>query len=211
MRVIVLVMTLLAVAPISSQTSAPQVYGLDPYKPSDAELLRKYGSTLVAQTPLLELAKLDPYKPSHAALLRDIGGAIPWWGLWYPYQPTHSSLVPFPATGRSTPAPNVLVFFVGRLPAENGPSGSSPTAAAPPSSSTSIATTLRPESNDGVWISYAGQRWISAGEAVPFSAAEFTRVGQYGRFPVYQRARVSGAVIYLPTREELVAPYRLKP
>ena len=35
-------------------------YGLDPYKPSDAAILRTYGGTLVQQTPLLELRQLDP-------------------------------------------------------------------------------------------------------------------------------------------------------
>jgi hypothetical protein len=37
-----------------------RIYGLDPYKPSDAELLRKYGSVLATRTPLLDLRRLDP-------------------------------------------------------------------------------------------------------------------------------------------------------
>ena len=73
MRVTAILMTvaLLAAAPAAAQTSIPEEhpYGLDPYKPSDAAILRTWGSTLVAQTPLLELRHLDPYKPSHAALL----------------------------------------------------------------------------------------------------------------------------------------------
>ena len=88
---------LVCVSIASAQTSASDEhpYGLDPYKPSDATLLRDYGDTLVAQTPLSELRKLDPYKPSHAALLRDIGGAMPLWGIvWYP-GPVPSSLMPF--------------------------------------------------------------------------------------------------------------------
>jgi hypothetical protein len=104
---IALSLTLLAVVPASAQAPAPaqappvqHPYGLDPYKPSDAALLRNYGATLVAQTPLLELAKLDPYKPSDAALLRQIGGAIPLWGLvWYPAPSGFAPLTPFPATG----------------------------------------------------------------------------------------------------------------
>ena len=56
----------------------------NPYKPSDAALLRDFGATLVAHTPLQELRRLDPYKPSEAALLRQLGGAFPLWGLeWY--------------------------------------------------------------------------------------------------------------------------------
>jgi hypothetical protein len=37
------------------------------------------------------------------------------------------------------------------------------------------------------------------------------RVGQYGVFPVFRRAGVHEDVIYVPTREGLIAPYRLKP
>jgi hypothetical protein len=84
---IAIFVTLLAVVPASGQSpaSAQLPYGLDPYKPSDAALLRQYGDTLLAQTPLLELRKLDPYIPSHAALLRQLGGGLPLWGLgWYP-------------------------------------------------------------------------------------------------------------------------------
>ena len=64
MRVTAILMTvaLLAAAPAAAQTSIPEEhpYGLDPYKPSDAAILRTWGSTLVAQTPLLELRHLDP-------------------------------------------------------------------------------------------------------------------------------------------------------
>ena len=81
------VVTLLAVVPASGQTpraepppAAEHPYGLDPYNPSDAALLREFGVTLVSQTPLAELRKLDPYKPSHAALLRQLGGGIPFGG-----------------------------------------------------------------------------------------------------------------------------------
>jgi hypothetical protein len=77
---LVLTITLHIVVPSSAQSQLAgfDPYGLDPYNPRDALLLRQYGATLVAQTPLLELRKLDPYRPSHAALLRQIGGAIPW-------------------------------------------------------------------------------------------------------------------------------------
>jgi hypothetical protein len=109
---IVVTVTLLAVGSASAQApaSAQYPYGLDPYKPSDAALLRNYGATLVAQTPLLELRKLDPYIPSHAALLRQLGGAIPLWGalLWYAPAPPPTPLTPFARTEGATPTePNV--------------------------------------------------------------------------------------------------------
>ena len=106
--------TLLAVTPASAQNQYP--YGLDPYNPSDAALLRNYGATLVAQTPLLELRKLDPYNPHHAALLRQLGGAMPLWGMWYPpflSAPTFAPLTPFQRTQAVLPTgPSVVVIIV---------------------------------------------------------------------------------------------------
>ena len=106
MRYIAIVITgaLLAATPAAAQTVVPELqpYGLDPYKPSDAAILRTYGGTLVQQTPLLELRQLDPYKPSHAALLRQIGNGIPQWShfSWYPNAP-----VPAPLMLPATPPP----------------------------------------------------------------------------------------------------------
>jgi hypothetical protein len=78
--------------------------------------------------------------------------------------------------------------------------------AAPP-----LSTLRRPESNDGVWIRYAGSKWVSAGAAVPFAATDFQHVGEYGTFPVFARETVNEEIIYLPTsRAGYVAPYRLK-
>ena len=99
---IVITVALLAATPAAAQTSMPEEhpYGLDPYKPSDAAILRTWGGTLVAQTPLLELSQLDPYKPSHAALLRQLGNGVPQWShfSWYPSAP-----VPAPLMMPSTP------------------------------------------------------------------------------------------------------------
>ena len=209
---IAIAMTLFAVVPASGQSSPPvqHPYGLDPYKPSDAALLRDYGATLVTQTPLLELHKLDPYKPSDAALLRQLGGGIPVWSLlWYP--PVPASLTPFQTSGVLSPQPVTgTVLLVGQLSSDAAEATAAPAAVGPPPPS-SIATLRRPESNDGAWINYGDQKWISAGPAVLFEASEFTRVGQYGDFPVFKRPRASEQVIYVPTSEGLVAPYRLKP
>jgi len=210
---IAITVTLCAVVPASGQApaSAQHPYGLDPYKPSNAELLRDYGGTLVAQTPLVELRKLDPYKPSHAALLRQLGGGIPLWGLgWYPSLiPALST--PFPTIGfMSLPAATVTVLLMGQLSTGAAGASAAPAGVAPPPAS-SVATLRRPESNDGVWIRYAQQKWISAGRTVPFEDSEFVRIGQYGDFPVFRRTRVSEEVIYVPTRDGLIAPYRLKP
>jgi hypothetical protein len=72
-----------------------------------------------------------------------------------------------------------------------------------------IVSMRRPESNDGLWVQFAGERWVSAGAAVPLRSAEFRRVGEYAGFPVFIRSGEDNR-IYLPTRAGLVAPYRLK-
>lgn len=73
-----------------------------------------------------------------------------------------------------------------------------------------VVSMRRPESNDGVWIMFGGEKWISAGTAVPLVAAEFVRVGEYAGFPVFARRDFTQEVIYLPSRAGLIAPYRLK-
>jgi hypothetical protein len=74
-----------------------------------------------------------------------------------------------------------------------------------------METLLKPENNDGLWISYLGGKWLSAGPAVRLRASEFTRVGEYEGFPVFvKQGDETRRTIYLPTRDELIAPYRLK-
>jgi hypothetical protein len=67
----------------------------------------------------------------------------------------------------------------------------------------------RAENNDGIWIQFRGEKWVTAGKAVPLRSSEFRAVGQYAGFPVFAR-NGSDEVIYLPTRGGLVAPYRMK-
>jgi hypothetical protein len=74
-----------------------------------------------------------------------------------------------------------------------------------------LVTLRRPDSNDGIWIPFGGERWVARGAAVPLNASTFVRVGEYRGFPVYARRELEEDVIYLPaTRAGLVAPYRLK-
>lgn len=75
---------------------------------------------------------------------------------------------------------------------------------------TPLVSLRRPESNDGLWLQFGGEKWVADGTAVAFDAAGFVRVGEHAGFPVYTRAGFQEEVIYLPTRAELVAPYRLK-
>ena len=203
--------TLFAVVPASGQEPPPEQhpYGLDPYDPSDAALLRDYGVTLVSQTPIAELRKLDPYKPSHAALLRQLGGGIPLWGwAWYA-SPGPAPLTPFPPAG-SMNLPTVRVLLERQRAGGDEASAATATAIAVPRPPSSMATLRKPESNDGVWIRYSQQKWISAGAPVPFEESAFQRIGEYGASPVFRRAGVKDEVIYVQTPKGLM-PYRLKP
>ena len=75
-----------------------------------------------------------------------------------------------------------------------------------------LATLRRPATNDGIWVSFNGGKWVSSGTAIPLDSRAFTVVGDYAGFPVFAMADGSRQdVIYLPTREGMVAPYRKKP
>jgi hypothetical protein len=73
-----------------------------------------------------------------------------------------------------------------------------------------LVSLRRPESNDGVWVNFSGERWVARGTAIPLNATSFVRVGEYRGFPVYARRELNEDVIYLPARPGFVTPYRLK-
>ncbi len=183
---------------------AQHLYGLDPYNPTDAQFLRDWGGALMAQTPLLELSKLDAFVPSQAALRRRIGEGLPLW-----VSPWYWSV---PATFIETREFQAVADV--RMPEPQGePLSGAPLVGAAPEpgvTSTRLETLLRPENNDGVWVRYAGEKWLHDGAAVPLDLAQFTRAGDYAGFPVFTRNGPSDGLIYLPTREGLVAPYRRK-
>jgi len=72
-----------------------------------------------------------------------------------------------------------------------------------------VVTARPPQNNRGIWIRYQGSRWDSAGEAVQRDAS-FTRIGEYHGFPVYSRSGTAqaGQEIFIPTRDDMLAPYR---
>jgi hypothetical protein len=94
------------------------------------------------------------------------------------------------------------------------PLGITTSGTATPQSSPVTAVTFssigRPTSNDGVWIPYLGEKWISAGPAIAVTPDDFRVVGSYEGFPVFARRGGSEQVIYVATRAGLAAPYRLK-
>jgi hypothetical protein len=200
-RVCVMSAVLLAAGSLSAQDqSGGHAYQLDPYKPSEAALLRSYGATLVSQTPLSELKQLDPYKPSHAALLR-LGGALPLWYVWSEWPVT----APFPGARRSDDRRPMRVREHGEPHPDQWVD--EPATRVPPSP-TAIATLRRPESNDGVWIEFDGRRWIADGRAVPLDEGRFTRVGERVGHPVYRETAGGSERIFIATADDLVAPFR---
>lgn len=207
MRAIALVglFTLLNTLPAAAQSQPSRPYGLDPYKPSDAAILRNYGSVLVAETPLLELSGLDPYNPTQATLLRQLGNGVPQCCVLVGGTPMFGPLMLGSARGDRMPPASPVVMM---MPPAAAPEAAPPVAAAV---SGPVTTAIRPEVNDGVSIRYDGRTWVSAGRAVVFQQSEFERLGEYASVPVYQRARANDGLIYVRAREGMVAPYRPKP
>ena len=128
-----------------------------------------------------------------------------------PASPTTPPL-PIGAIGVYTPE-RTLTTTGALMPATVGTGGVVPA----PSPSTlatrnrlAMATAERPTTNDGVWIRYLAEKWISAGPAVPLTPEGFRVVGSYDGFPVFARRDRAEQVIYVPSRQGLIAPYRLK-
>jgi hypothetical protein len=42
-------------------------------------------------------------------------------------------------------------------------------------------------------------------------ASEFVRVGEYGSFPVFERRGANDGRIYLPSQQDLLAPFAPRP
>jgi hypothetical protein len=195
---------------------SPVATGFDPYNPSDLAVIRQYGATALAQAPLSALLQLDPYVPIQGELQRQLGSAIPlpFWGYpWYP----HSAPVPdcrptVEQTQALQPSPRPITTFadvMGALARERGTTGAVAARAATPSTSRSTASTRKPERNTGVSLQFAGRTWISDGAAVPVVEGEFVQIGESAGFPVFRRRNTKDNVIYVPTTEGLVAPFRM--
>jgi hypothetical protein len=77
-----------------------------------------------------------------------------------------------------------------------------------PTDRVAVISVRRPDNNDGVWVRFDGATWVSLGVAEPRTTA-FTQVGDLAGFPVY-RKQDGGNVIYLESRDGVLAPYRRK-
>ncbi len=89
-----------------------------------------------------------------------------------------------------------------------------PPAGPPPSEEEQVASNQllvesarRPTGNVGIWVDFQGFRWQQVGEAVPLDLARLSSVGEYHGRTVYADPHAP-YVIYLPSRGDLVAPFR---
>ena len=79
---------------------------------------------------------------------------------------------------------------------------------APPFLPKIIISPTPAENNDGVWLQFDNQRWVVGGRAEA-RTSDLQQVGTHAGFPVLRRAGTED-MIYLPSRDGLVAPYRRK-
>ena len=118
---------------------AAQIPAYDPYKPSDLAIMREYGGTVLAQAPLSTLLKLDPYVPSQGELLRQLGRGIPVWtaNTWYGHAPATSPIdcAPAPQPASAAAASTAPLTRFSDVLAELQRSGAPMAPAPPPSGS----------------------------------------------------------------------------
>ena len=214
------------------QLREPVQYAGELYHPAGAAVFFN-GNTMVRTghyngVPLYADATVEPYSivlvPIGRGLLQpyerprrgDLAGTTGSRAPSFPVQvrPTATSppMAAVPPTRAPTPTGAIGVFTpepqVGAPVRETV--GTSGIAVVPAPRTAPLVSLLRPTSNDGVWIQYQGEKYVSAGPAVPFDAAQFRHVGEHGAYPVFTRGAQQD-MIYLPTsRAGVVAPYRLK-
>lgn len=155
----------------------------------------------------LSRGQMRPYeKPRRGGLAGTTGSRAP----SFPVQlssPTAATLVTPPAPAPAGPAPVSSAGTRSDIPDAVGTAGyvvSRPREAQP------MVSLRRPENNDGIWVEFGGEKWVSAGAAIPLDPSSLVRVGERAGHPVYARRDLKEDVIYLPARPGVVAPYRLK-
>ncbi len=149
---------------------------------------------------------MQPYeRPRRGALAGTTGSRAP----SFPVQiasPTATARVTA-VTPAPVPAPASSVGTRAQIPGAVGTAGY---VVPRPQDGPAIVSLRRPQSNDGIWVEFGGEKWVSAGAAIPFDPSKLFRVGDHAGFPVYARRDLKEEVIYLPTVPGVVAPYRLK-
>lgn len=151
---------------------------------------------------------MQPYeRPRRGALAGTTGSRTPSFPVEVGSRTSAARAVPpAPAPARATVATSGIPGAVGTSGYVEAPRPEDlrPQAVAP------IVSLRRPQNNDGVWVEFGGEKWVSAGAAIAFNPSQLVRVGERAGFPVYARRDLEEEMIYLPTRAGVVAPYRLK-
>ena len=151
---------------------------------------------------------MQPYEqPRRGALAGTTGSRVPSFPVQLASPTAAARTAPVTPAPAPAPAPVSSVGTRSQIPGAGGTAGY---VVPRPQDTPAIVSLRRPQSNDGVWVAFAGEKWVSAGAAVPFDPSQLFRVGDYAGFPVYARRDLKDEIIYLPTRPGVVAPYRLK-
>jgi hypothetical protein len=139
-------------------------------------------------------------------------------GLMQPYERRREGYLVGTVGSRppSFPVRRDVEASVGNVPAEPSPTLGTPSRVSTEPVAPAVVgepggpvwTAIPPSGSAGVWVEFGGARWTSQGHAVPFVPTLFERVGEYRGFPVYRSREGAGEVIYIPSRDNLVAPYR---
>lgn len=163
---------------------------------------------MLAQAPLSTLLKLDPYVPSEGELLRQMGNGIPLWLAypWPAYappspRPPKDCMPPPQASSEAGHEAAGITTFVNVLSALER----SPATTARVETPTRRMPTER---TTGLSIQYDGRIWTSAGMAVPYDESSFIQVGESRGFPIFRRAASKDDRIFVPTTSRMVAPFQ---
>jgi len=107
--------------------------------------------------------------------------------------------VPQPRSAATRPAlrtvapPSPAVGTTGRVANSSGP----------------VATRLRPQAANGIFVEFNKGRWYSSGPPMSLDPRVLTRIGEWHGFPVYVAAGGGDSTIYIPIAQglEALAPY----
>ena len=172
----------------------PVFYAGAYYKPSGPTVFFD-GNTMVRSgayegVPLY----VDATSTTFSRVLVPIGG-----NLLRPYERTEGAAAGTIESGPATPSTG---------PGPAGPEGTTPPLVTSPPQP-AVESILRPTANRGIWISYRGVRWHSAGPSVSYSADRFVRVGQYRGLPVFRDKNGPANEVYVPVvKDGPLAPFR---
>jgi hypothetical protein len=156
------------------------------YVPIAGNLMRPYERRRVGELEGTTGSRAPSFPIEHDVDL-SLRSTVAGGGEYPPLEPTER--VVLPETSRSMRRTSPVQARSGAASPSTGSERPGPT----------LITVPPPESNRGVWIEFAGERWSSIGRAVAFSPGRFERIGTLDGFPVYRdRGSRERNIIYVP-------------